>query len=115
MKRKNTPTLHLTLDVGGVLSAQRDDGGGVTVLHAHHICTLGLAAVGRTEHKQVRHGAERVQHLHRLVGGTVLAQADAIVGHDVQDAHVRQSTDTHGTQSIPDEVQKGRAEGSTTE
>ncbi len=85
------------------------------MLHAHHISPLGLAAVRGTEHKQVGHGTQRVQHLHRLVGGSVLAQSDAVVGHDVEDAHVRQSADTHSTQSIPDEVQKGCAEGSRTE
>ena len=87
----------------------------MAVLHADHIGSLGLTAISRAEHKQVGHGAQRVEHLHRLVGGAVLAQADAIVSHDVQDAHVRQSTHTHGAQGIPDEVQKGRAEGSRTE
>mmetsp|Transcript_1952 Transcript_1952/g.3242 ORF Transcript_1952/g.3242 Transcript_1952/m.3242 type:complete len:555 (+) Transcript_1952:126-1790(+) len=102
------------LDVGGVLSAEGDHRGSVAVLHADHIGTLGLTAVSRAEHKQVGHGAQRVQHLHRLVGGPVLAQTDAVVSHDVQDAHVRQSAHTHGAQGISDEVQEGRAEGSDT-
>lgn len=82
------------------------------MLHAHHIGSLGLAAVSRAEHEEVRHGAQGVQHLHRLVGGPVLAQPDAVVSHHVQNAHVGQRAHTHGAQSIPDEVQESSAERS---
>ncbi len=50
----------------------------------------GLIAVTRAEHEDVGHGAEGGQVLDGLVGGAVLAQADAVVGHHEDAARMAQ-------------------------
>ncbi len=44
-----------------------------------------LDRVGRPEHQQVRHGAQRRQMLDRLMGRAVLAEADGIMGQHIDD------------------------------
>ena len=56
-----------------------------------HLPALGrLHRVGGAEDEQVRHGAQGGQVLDRLVRRAVLAQADGIVRHHVDDAHAHQ-------------------------
>ena len=49
-----------------------------------------LDAIRRAEHVEVRHGAQRRQMLDRLVRRAVLAEADRVVRHDVDDALAHQ-------------------------
>ncbi len=50
----------------------------------------GLVGVAGPEHVQPRDGAQRGQVLDRLVGGPVLAEADRVVGPDVDDRRLHQ-------------------------
>ena len=69
----------------------------------------GLDRVGRAEDAHVRHGAQRRQVLDRLVGRAVLAEADGIVGHHVDDRNAGERRDAHGGAGIIGEDQEGRA------
>ena len=57
----------------------------------------------------VRHGAQRRQVLDRLVRRAVLAKADGIVRHHIDDADAHQRRDAHGRAGIIGEDQEGRA------
>jgi len=41
--------------------------------------TSNLRCIGRAEDSHVGHAAQAHEHLHRLVGGAVLTQTDAVV------------------------------------
>ena len=47
--------------------------------------------------------------LHRLVGRAVLAEADRVVGHHVDDRNAGERRDAHGGAGIVGEDQEGRA------
>ena len=63
-------------------------------------------AVGRTYDHQPRHGPQRHQMLHRLVGRPVLAEGDGVVGKDVDDLLLHQRAETQGRAQIVGENQE---------
>ncbi len=67
----------------------------------------GLDRVGRAEDQQVGDGAQRGQVLDRLVGRAVLAQADGVVGHHVDDPGLHQRAQADGRAAVVGEGQEG--------
>ena len=69
-----------------VLARQAEHRGRPRLLQRAQPGLRGLDRVGRAEHQEVRDGAQRRQMLDRLVRRAVLAEADRIVRHHVDDA-----------------------------
>ncbi len=46
-----------------------------------------------------------------LVGGPVLAEADAVVREDVEDTEVAEGREAHSAEHVAAKVEKGRAKG----
>ena len=73
-----------------VLAGQDQGGGPGRIEHGGPPGLHGLRRVGRADDAEAGHAAQGHELLHRLVGGAVLAHADAVVGEDedgVQVAH----------------------------
>ena len=68
-----------------------------------------LHRVGRAEDAHVRHGAERREMLDRLVGRSVLAEADRIVRHHVDDRDAGERGDAHRRARVVGEDEERRA------
>lgn len=112
------------LDGGGVhvghALAGQDDGGGALdpglalghgVLHGGQVAPGGLIAVSGTHGEHVGHGAEGGQVLNGLMGGAILAQADGVVGHHIDDTSLRQGGHAHGVAHVVGEDEEGGAVG----
>ena len=69
-----------------------------------------LVGVGRAYDVEARHRAQRGEVLDRLVGRTVLAEADRVVGPDVGDRQLAQGRDPHRAAHVVGERQEGAAE-----
>ena len=69
-----------------------------------------LVGVGRAHHVHVRRGAQVGQLLDRLVGRAVLAQADRVVGEDVDHRQVHQRRQAHRALHVVEEVEERGAE-----
>ena len=67
-----------------------DESRGTTSFQGHLPGLCGLIAIGRTNHHQVGHGPQRHKMLNGLMGGAILAQADAIVGEDKDHGQIHQ-------------------------
>ena len=80
---------------GEVLAGEREHRRPVGALQRELPALGGLDRVGRAEDAHVGHGAERGQMLDRLVGRAVLAEADRIVGHHVDDRDAGERGDAH--------------------
>ena len=119
-----------------VVAALGDALGGHTVQHRHvlprrqeaararrvledlHPGEGGLVRVGRPPRHHVRHRAERGEVLDRLVGGTVLAHAVAVVREDVDGRHLHQRREADRRAAVVGEDEErgrvaaeGRVEG----
>ena len=70
-----------------------------------------LDGVGGAEEAEVRDGAQGCQMLDGLVGRAVLAEADGIVGHDVDDALAHQGGEADGGPCVVGEDEEGAGEG----
>jgi hypothetical protein len=70
-----------------------------------------LHRVGRAEDQQVRDRAQRREMLDRLMGRAVLAEADGVVRHDVDDALAHQRGEADRRAAIVGEDQEGAAIG----
>ena len=71
--------------------ARQHDAGRLVAHRQHRPPGLGhLVGVGGAEHEQARDRAQADQLLDRLVGGPILADADRIVGEDVDDRQLHQ-------------------------
>ncbi len=70
-----------------------------------------LVGVRRAQGDQIGDGAQGSQLLHRLVGGTVLADADAVVGEDPDGAQVGEGGETNGRAHVVGEDHEGGAVG----
>ena len=82
----------------------------VDAVHRDLVRRRHLVRVGRAADVHVRHGPEALEHLDRLVGRAVLAEADGVVRHDVQDAEAGEGRAPHGAEGVPGELEEGRAE-----
>ena len=69
---------------------------------------VSTASAGRNT-RMLRHGAQRREMLDRLVGRAVLAEADGIVRHHVDDRDAGERRDAHGGAGIVGEDQEGGA------
>ena len=66
--------------VGHGLAAEEQHRGALAVGDGHLVGAAGLVAVAGADHQQVGQGPQAGQGFDRLVGGTVFAEADGIVG-----------------------------------
>ncbi len=71
----------------------------------------GLDRIGRAEHQEVRDRAQRREMLDRLVGRPVLAEADRIVRHHIDDAQLHQRRQPDRRPGVIGEGQEGPAIG----
>ena len=71
----------------------------------------GVSTVSQAEHVHVRDGAQRRQVLDRLVGRAVFAEADRVVGHDVDDALAHQRRQADRGPAVVGEHEEGAAIG----
>ena len=76
--------------VGHALAAEAKGAGALAVLDRHLVGTAGLIAVARAEHQHVRHRPQGGDGFDRLVGWTVFADADGVVGEYVDHAQLTQ-------------------------
>ena len=75
----------------GQVLPREDERGGPVVLDGQAPGLGGLVGVGGPDHPQPGDGAQRGDVLDRLVGGTVLADADGVVGEGVDDLGPRRA------------------------
>ena len=99
------------LELGQVLSGEGKDRGGRLALDGNEVSTGNLVTVGRAPEHEVGDGTESDGGLDRLVGGAVLTKTDRVVGSDPDDAVVRESRETDGTDGVRDEVEESTGGG----
>ena len=92
-----------------LLSGQ-DQGGGPVAVDGDPPGLGRLVGVGRPDHPQVGHGPHRGQLLDGLVGGTVLAQADGVVGPRVDDVDVGEGGHPYRAPHVVAEDEEGAAD-----
>ena len=90
-----------------VLAGQHDACRVLVVLQHGLPCCGDLVGVAGTDNVQARDGAQGGQLFHRLVGGAVFAQADRVVGPDVQrrNTHERAEAD-RGTLVVAEDQER---------
>lgn len=98
-------------EVGKGLAGETNDGGGLVLGEGDLVSGVGLVGVAGAEDVNVGHGAEGLDHLDGLVGGPVLPEADAVVGHDVKDAELGQGGAPDGAKGVAGEIEEGGAVG----
>jgi len=101
----NISSLHGVLDravleLWEVLSAQAEDGWGVTAGKGDVIGSRSLISVSWTPGLKVGDSAQVRDSLNRLMGWTVLTETNGIVGGDPDDLVLRKSGQTDGTSGV---------------
>ncbi|TYZ65072.1 hypothetical protein PybrP1_007706, partial [[Pythium] brassicae (nom. inval.)] len=92
------------------LAAEREHRRLGRVLNRRDVRADRLVAVRGAVHVHVGHRAQRRVHLDRLVRRAVLAQKDAVVRRDVDDAEARERAHAHRAERVADKVVERRAE-----
>ena len=100
-----------TLKLGKVLAGEGKDAGGVLGGKGDIVGSAGLVAIGRAPDHAVGEGTEVGKDLDRLMGRTVLAKTDRVVGGNPDSADLGKGRETDGTGSVGDEVQEGTTIG----
>ena len=97
--------------IGHALPCQREHRGPLGVGQGELPAFRRLDGIGGPEQKQVGHGPQAGQVLDRLMGRAVLAEADGIVGHHVDDAELHERRQPDRRPAIVGEGEEGAAEG----
>ena len=71
-------------------------------------CRCGFVGIRRTNDVEIGDGSHRDQMLDRLMGGSVFAQADAVVGEHIDRVDPHQAAKTDGWTHVVAEGEKGR-------
>lgn len=74
----------------------------------HDVRSRHFVAISRAQHQEVWNRAEARERLDRLVGWSVLAKPDRVVGKNEQHSEVRERAHTHCTKGIPSKDDKCR-------
>src|SRR5215216_7969942 len=83
-----------------VLARQRQNARTIGTLQRQLPALGDFDGIARAEDRQVRHRAQRGQMLDRLVGRTVLAEPDRVVGHHMNDALPHERGETNGRAAV---------------
>lgn len=97
------------LQLGKVLAGESDDAGGVLGGESDVVGSRRLVAIGGAPDHAVGKGAEVSEDLDRLMGGTILAKTNGVVGGDPDGADLGQGGETDGTGGIGHEVEESTA------
>ncbi len=100
----------LGVEDGQVLAGERHEAGGLA-LERETPAGGGLVGVGGAEVGELRDGAQAHQVLDGLVGGAVFAEADGVVGEDVERVRALQRAHAEGGAAVVGEGEEGGAEG----
>mmetsp|Transcript_26728 Transcript_26728/g.56301 ORF Transcript_26728/g.56301 Transcript_26728/m.56301 type:complete len:272 (-) Transcript_26728:1078-1893(-) len=65
-----------------------------------------FVSISGTEDIHVRHGTKTLEHLNRLVSGTIFSKTNGIMCHYINDTEPGESRESHGAQCITGELQK---------
>src|SRR5271166_2642700 len=96
---------------GQVLAGQSEDRGRVRLFERRLPALDRLDAVGGAPEVEIGHRPERRQMLDRLVGRSVLAEPDRIVGEDVHDPDLHQRREPERRPAIVGEDEEGGTRG----
>mmetsp|Transcript_21270 Transcript_21270/g.50571 ORF Transcript_21270/g.50571 Transcript_21270/m.50571 type:complete len:670 (+) Transcript_21270:384-2393(+) len=99
---------------GDGLPGAGDDAGRGAALRGALVGGRHLVGIGGTPQVDVRHGADLLELLDRLVGRAVLPKTDGIVREDVDDPEPREGRDSDAAHAVPDEGHEGSAVGAQT-
>ena len=97
-----------------ILAGQRHHGWRTAGLHRPTERLGSLVAIARPPHRQIGHGAQARQLFHRLMRGTVLADADRIMREYPQARQFHERTQADRRAHVIGEDQEARAEGAQT-
>lgn len=95
------------LELRKVLAGEGQDGGGVEGSEGDVVGGAGLVSVSWAPDHAVWQGAEVSESLDRLVGWSILTEADGVVGGDPDDTLAGESGQADGTGCVGDEVKEG--------
>ena len=96
---------------GQVLAAECQDRWRGLLRQRHFPRLGGFDRIGGADHQRIGRGAQHGQMLDRLVGRPILAQTDAVMGHDIGDGQPHQGRQPHRGAGIIGKHHEGAAIG----
>ena len=97
--------------IGQVLAAEQQRGGLALVLQRHGPSNGGFGGVTGAPHVEVGNQAQAGGMLHRLVGGAVFTQANAVVREHVNDALLHERSHANGVAAVVAKREEGATVG----